>query len=92
VSYLLCPAIFLTVPELTRRRVHVAINLLIDRASPSVAGALHYLIRASGAAACMLATWISANETLSQFNRASPRFPPIRSRNGGSRFSFPTAC
>jgi hypothetical protein len=29
------------------RRVHVAINLLIDRASPSVAGALHYLIRAS---------------------------------------------
>jgi TRAP-type mannitol/chloroaromatic compound transport system permease small subunit len=31
VSYLLCAAIFLAIPELTRRRAHVAINLLLIR-------------------------------------------------------------
>lgn len=67
VSYVLCAAIFLAVPELTRRQAHVAINLLIDRASPRVARRLQVLIRILAAAACLLATWISANETWSQF-------------------------
>jgi len=66
VSYLLCAAIFLAVPELTRRRAHVAINLLIDRASPHWAHQLNRLIRLAGAFACLLATWISANATLDQ--------------------------
>ena len=66
VSYLLCAAIFLAVPELTRRRAHVAINLLIDRASPQWAHRLTRLIRLAGAVACLLATWISANATLDQ--------------------------
>ena len=66
VSYLLCAAIFLAVPELTRRRAHVAINLLIDRASPHWAHQLNRLIRLAGAGACLLATWISANATLDQ--------------------------
>ena len=68
VSYLLCAAIFLAVPELTRRRAHVAINLLLDRLSAPRALALNRLIRAAGAAACLLATWISANATLEQIN------------------------
>jgi TRAP-type C4-dicarboxylate transport system permease small subunit len=66
VSYLLCAAIFLAVPELTRRRAHVAINLLVDRASPHWAHQLNRLIRFAGAGACLLATWISANATLDQ--------------------------
>jgi TRAP-type C4-dicarboxylate transport system permease small subunit len=66
VSYLLCAAIFLAVPELTRRRAHVAINLLLDRLSPPNARALNRLISTAGAAACLLATWISANATLEQ--------------------------
>jgi TRAP-type C4-dicarboxylate transport system permease small subunit len=66
VSYLLCAAIFLAVPELTRRRAHVAINLLLDRASPQGARVLNRLVRAAGAAACLLAAWIGANETLNQ--------------------------
>ena len=68
VSYLLCAAIFLAVPELTRRRAHVAINLLLDRLSPRSALLLNRMIRASGAAACLLATWISGNATLDQFS------------------------
>ncbi len=66
VSYLLCAAIFLAVPELTRRRAHVAINLLVDRVSPHWAHQLNRLIRVAGAFACLLATWISANATLDQ--------------------------
>jgi TRAP-type C4-dicarboxylate transport system permease small subunit len=66
VSYLLCAAIFLAVPELTRRRAHVAINLLVDRASPHTAHQLNRLIRLAGAGACLLATWISAEATFDQ--------------------------
>jgi len=68
VSYLLCAAIFLAVPELTRRRAHVAINLLLDRLSPKSAIMLNRIIRAASAAACLLATWITANATLDQIN------------------------
>src|SRR5687767_2171950 len=46
VSYFLCAAIFLAVPELTRRRAHVAINLLLDRLSPNHALILNRVIRA----------------------------------------------
>ncbi len=68
VSYFLCAAIFLAVPELTRRRVHVAINLLLERLPTRPALALTRLIRAAGAVACLLATWITANATLEQIN------------------------
>jgi TRAP-type C4-dicarboxylate transport system permease small subunit len=66
VSYFLCAAIFLAIPELTRRRAHVAINLLVDRVSPAMAHQLARLIRLAGASACLLATWISAEATLDQ--------------------------
>ena len=68
VSYLLCAAIFLAVPELTRRRAHVAINLLLDRLPSKSAVVLNRVIRACGAAACLLATWITANATFDQIN------------------------
>jgi TRAP-type C4-dicarboxylate transport system permease small subunit len=69
VSYLLCAAIFLAVPELTRRRAHVAINLLVDRARPGVARALQRLILGAAAAACLFASWFSAAETASQYEQ-----------------------
>src|SRR5688572_31891582 len=53
VSYLLCAAIFLAVPELTRRRAHVAITLLLDHAQPARARLLNRLVRVCGAAACL---------------------------------------
>lgn len=67
VSYLLCAAIFLAVPELTRRHSHVAISLLLDRLPPAPASVLRHIIRVAGAAACLLATWITASATLDQF-------------------------
>ena len=48
VSYMLCAAIFLAVPELTRRRAHIAINLLLDRLPAPSALVLNRLIRAAG--------------------------------------------
>lgn len=66
VSYMLCAAIFLAIPELTRRRAHVAINLLMDRLSPPDARWLNRLIRLAGAIGCLLATYISADATLDQ--------------------------
>jgi TRAP-type C4-dicarboxylate transport system permease small subunit len=68
VSYFLCAAIFLAVPELTRRRAHVAINLLLERLPSGAALALTRLIRAAGAVACLLATWITFNATFDQIN------------------------
>src|ERR1051325_8879621 len=57
VAYLLCAAIFLAVPELTRRRAHVSINLLLDRLQANHALMLSRVIRAVGAAACLMAAW-----------------------------------
>lgn len=68
VAYLLCAAIFLAIPELTRRRSHVAINLLLDHLPPPGALMLSRLIRLAGAGACLLATWFTANATLDQIN------------------------
>lgn len=63
VAYFLCASIFLAVPELTRRRSHVAVTLLLDRASPASRAVLQRIILATGAGACLLATWITANAT-----------------------------
>jgi TRAP-type C4-dicarboxylate transport system permease small subunit len=69
VSYLLCAAIFLAVPELTRRHAHVAISLLLDRLALDQAAALSRLISLAGAAACLLAAWFTANATFDQFHQ-----------------------
>jgi C4-dicarboxylate transporter DctQ subunit len=67
VSYFLGAAIFLAVPELTRRHAHVAINILTDRAPPRLARPLQAAIRGLSAAACLFAAWFSGNEALSQY-------------------------
>jgi TRAP-type C4-dicarboxylate transport system permease small subunit len=67
VAYFLCASIFLAAPELTRRRAHVAVTILSDRASPGVRAGLHRVVLAAGAGACLLATWITANATADQF-------------------------
>jgi len=66
VSYLLCAAIFLAVPELTRRRAHVAITLLPDRLAPPQARLLARAIALAGAAACLLAAWFTGSATIEQ--------------------------
>jgi len=68
VSYMLCAAIFLAVPQLTRQHAHVSINLLLERLPAKQSTILRRLIDAAGAVACLVATWITANATLEQMS------------------------
>jgi C4-dicarboxylate transporter, DctQ subunit len=67
VSYALCVAIFIAMPELTRLNAHIAINLLVDRLSPRNAARLSQLIRLLAVVACALAAAICINETWRQY-------------------------
>jgi TRAP-type C4-dicarboxylate transport system permease small subunit len=67
VSYLLCAVIFLALPEQTRRRVHIAITSLVERAAPASRRVWHMAIAAVSAIACFAVFWISAGETWTQF-------------------------
>jgi C4-dicarboxylate transporter DctQ subunit len=67
VAYGLCVTIFLAVPELTRLRAHIAITYFLDSAPPQRARILQTIIAIAGAASCLVAAWISASESLRQF-------------------------
>ncbi|MGI9289464.1 MAG: TRAP transporter small permease [Pseudomonadales bacterium] len=69
VSYLLCIAVFLTLPQITRDKAHIAVTILVDGAPPRVADILHSCVYASGFAACLLTAWVSALENHRQFSR-----------------------
>jgi TRAP-type C4-dicarboxylate transport system permease small subunit len=66
-SYALCAAIFLAIPELTRRNSHINVNLIFERLSPAGARRLTLFIGLLAAAACLLAAWITGSETLRQY-------------------------
>jgi TRAP-type C4-dicarboxylate transport system permease small subunit len=66
-SYTLCAAIFLAIPELTRRNAHINVNLIFERLSVRSARRLTLFIGLLAAAACLLAAWITGNETLRQY-------------------------
>ena len=67
VSYALCIAIFVAMPELTRTGAHVAINLLVDKVSSVHAAMLARVIQALAAVACLFAAAICANESWHQY-------------------------
>jgi C4-dicarboxylate transporter, DctQ subunit len=69
-AYGLCMTVFLTVPEITRARAHVAITFLIDGMSRSRARTMRQLIALAAAVACLFAAWISADENVRQFQTA----------------------
>lgn len=69
VSYALCAIIFLAAPELTRRNVHIVINILLDRLPPRTVVCLQRLIAAAGAATCLSAAWIVATVALAQYRQ-----------------------
>ena len=77
VSYVLAAAIFLAMPELTRRSAHVSINVLIEDAPPWRAKALTFISRLIAAGACLLAAWISGQETLAQYLTGISTTPPL---------------
>jgi TRAP-type C4-dicarboxylate transport system permease small subunit len=68
-EYVLCGAIFLSVPEQARRGAHINVNLLAERLTPEQARSLRLFIGALASAACFIAAWITGTETLRQFQQ-----------------------
>jgi C4-dicarboxylate transporter, DctQ subunit len=66
-AYGLCVTVFLTVPEISRARAHVAITFLVDGLSARRARTLRRLIALVATVACLFAAWISADENIRQF-------------------------
>jgi TRAP-type C4-dicarboxylate transport system permease small subunit len=69
VSYLLCIAVFLTLPQVTKERGHIAVTILVDGAPARVADFLHSAVCTTGFAACLFTAWIGALENYRQFSR-----------------------
>lgn len=77
VSYSLVAAIFLAMPELTRQGAHMSLNLLADALSYSKGVAMGRISRVLAAAACLLAAWFCADETLNQLKLNIWTSPPF---------------
>ena len=67
--YLLAAVIFLSLPEMTRRRAHINVNLIFDRLSPSNAWVLRWFIGVLAVVACLIAAWITGSETWRQYEQ-----------------------
>jgi len=67
-SYALCAAIFLAIPDLTRRNAHISVNLIFEHLSPKRTRTLAVFIGLLAAAACFVAAWITGSESLRQFD------------------------
>ena len=67
VSYAMCAAIFLAMPEQTRRGAQIAINFLLEGASPRKARMLQRFVRLFAAVACLAGGWLTADETWRQY-------------------------
>jgi TRAP-type C4-dicarboxylate transport system permease small subunit len=68
-SFLLCPTIFLSVPEMTRRNSHVVISYLVDGLSPRLRRPLFKTLLLTGAVVCLVCAWITGAETWRQYVR-----------------------
>jgi len=69
VSYLLCAMIFLVVPELSRKKIHIFISIVPDTLPTKWATALQRSTHFAGFVACMLATWFCLDATTAQYMR-----------------------
>jgi TRAP-type C4-dicarboxylate transport system permease small subunit len=66
-SYALCPMIFLAIPEMTRRQMHIAVSYLVE-ALPDVKRARATLaVTIVAAIICFIAAYITGAETWRQF-------------------------
>jgi len=61
--------IFLVVPELSRKRIHIFISIVPDMLPTNYATALQRATYLTGFLACMLATWFCLDATTSQYVR-----------------------
>jgi C4-dicarboxylate transporter DctQ subunit len=68
-SYALCGVVFLATPELTRKNIHIVINVLLDRMPPRQVAHLQRVITTACAAACLFAAWIVGTTALTQYRQ-----------------------
>jgi C4-dicarboxylate transporter DctQ subunit len=68
-SYLLCPMIFLTLPELTRRKANISVAFLVDGLPQRHRARLAALILLVAGLVCLAGAWIGGAETWRQFVR-----------------------
>ena len=67
VSYALCGMVFMAMPELSRQRIHIVINMLLDRLTPEKAEGLRRILALVVGAMCLLAAWFTLDTTIGQY-------------------------
>jgi C4-dicarboxylate transporter DctQ subunit len=68
-SFALCPTIFLSVPEMTRRNAHIAVSYVVDSMPARLRLPLLRILLLAGAVVCLVCAWITGAETWRQYVR-----------------------
>jgi TRAP-type C4-dicarboxylate transport system permease small subunit len=68
-SYVLCPMIFLALPELTRRKANISVSFLVDGLPQRHRAKLAALVLLVAGLVCLTGAWICGAETWRQFVR-----------------------
>lgn len=69
VSYLLCYVVFLAIPELSRKKAHIFISIILDELPDRYSTALFRLAYLIAAVACIFAAAFCFDATAHQFSR-----------------------
>jgi TRAP-type C4-dicarboxylate transport system permease small subunit len=66
-SYALCPMIFLAVPAMTQRQMHIAVSYLVEALPDKARSRATLAVAIVAAIICFVAAWITGAETWRQF-------------------------
>ena len=66
-SYALCPMIFLAVPAMTQRQMHISVSYMIEALPDAIHRRAVLAVTVIAAFICFIATWITGAETWRQF-------------------------
>lgn len=66
VGYALCISVFLGMPELTRRKGHIAITFTLETLPPGAALKLSFVLNLISALVCLLVAWVSLEANIHQ--------------------------
>jgi TRAP-type C4-dicarboxylate transport system permease small subunit len=69
VSYALCIGAFLALPEVTRRRGHVAVTVIPEALPPAARRRVYAVVQIVGCLACAAVGWICLIQNISQYVR-----------------------
>lgn len=69
VSYLMCAAMFLALPQVTSARAHISVTLLTDRLPRRWAGGIEQVLACTGLVACLAMAGAAGIETYRQWTQ-----------------------